>query len=110
MKMKLVVLTRPMPGREDEYNTWYDTKHMPQLVNAFGMAGAQRYKLAARYAGNDVNEYLAIYDVDADDPVALLAAIDAASLAGTVENSDVYDEPNCYAALFTEHGERVVPD
>ena len=53
MKMKLVALTRPQPGREAEYHEWYDTRHLPELVNTFGMAGAQRYKLAARLMGED---------------------------------------------------------
>lgn len=75
MKMKLVALTRPLPGREDEYHEWYNTKHLPELVNKFGMAGAQRYKLAAKLMGSDENEYMAIYDIEADDPMAFLEAV-----------------------------------
>lgn len=109
MKMKLVALTRPQPGREAEYHEWYDTKHLPELVNTFGMAGAQRYKLAARLMGSDPNEFLAIYDIEADDPMALLGAIGEASKAGQLTPSDAQDFGTCYTALFTEHGERVEP-
>jgi len=110
MRMKLVALTRPHPGREAEYHEWYDTKHLPELVNLLGMAGAQRYKLAARLMGSDENEFLAIYDIEADDPTAFLAAIGAASKSGELTQSDAQDFGSCYTALFTEHGERVVPD
>jgi len=110
MKMKLVALTRPQPGREDEYHEWYDTKHLPELVNKFGMAGAQRYKLAAKLMGSDENEYMAIYDIEADDPMAFLAAMGAAAQSGEMTQSDAQNFGTCYTALFTEMGERVVPD
>ncbi len=109
MKMKLIALTRPQPGREAEYHEWYDTKHLPELVNKFGMAGAQRYELAARVMGSDQNEFLAIYDVEAEDPAAFLGALGAASQAGELTHSDAQDFGTCYTALFTELGERVVP-
>ena len=109
-KMKLVALTRPLPGREEEYHEWYNTKHLPQLVNKFGMAGAQRYKLAAKVTGSDENEYLAIYDLEADDPLAFLAAMTEASRSGELTRSDAQDFGTCYTALFTEFGERVVPE
>jgi len=110
MKMKLVALTRPLPGREAEYHEWYDTKHLPELVNKLGMAGAQRYKLAAKLTGSDENEYLAIYDIEADDPMAFLGAMGAVLQGGELTQSDTQDFGTCYAALFTEMGERVVPD
>jgi hypothetical protein len=109
MKMKLVALTRPLPGREAEYHAWYDATHLPELVTMFGMAGAQRYKLATRLMGSDENEFLAIYDIEADDPAAFLATFGAAAQSGKLTMSDAQDFASCYTALFTEHGERVVP-
>lgn len=109
MKMKLVALTRPQPGREDEYHEWYNTKHLPELVDKFGMAGAQRYKLAAKLMGSDENEFLAIYDIEADDPMAFLGAMTEKAQSGELTPSDAQDFGTCYTALFTEHGERVVP-
>lgn len=109
-KMKLVALTRPLPGREAEYHEWYNTRHLPELVNKFGMAGAQRYKLAAKLMGSDENEYLAIYDIVADDPMAFLGAMGAAAQGGELTQSDAQDFGTCYTALFTELGERVVPE
>lgn len=107
--MKLVALTRPLPGREKEYHEWYNNTHLPELVNKFGMAGAQRYKLAAKLMGSDENEFLAIYDIEADDPMAFLGAMSAAAQGGELTQSDAQDFGTCYTALFTEMGERVVP-
>lgn len=108
-KMKLVALTRPQPGREQEYHDWYNNVHLPELVNKFGMAGAQRYKLAAKLMGSDENEFLAIYDIEADDPMAFLGKMGAAAQNGEMTQSDAQDFGTCYTALFTELGERVVP-
>jgi hypothetical protein len=109
MKMKLVALTRPQPGREDEYHEWYNTKHLPELVNKFNMAGAQRYKLAAKLMGSDENEFLAIYDIEAEDPMAFLGAMGAAAQGGELTQSDAQDFGICYTALFTELGDPVLP-
>ena len=109
-KLKLVALTRPKPGREEEYHDWYNNTHLPELINKFGMAGAQRYKLVAKLMGSDENEYMAIYDIEADDPMALLGAMGQAAQAGEMTQSDSQDMGTCYTALFTEMGDRVVPD
>lgn len=108
-KMKLVALTRPLPGREAEYHEWYNNTHLPELVNTFGMAGAQRYKLVTKLMGSDENEFLAIYDIEAVDPMAFLGAMGAASKSGKLIQSDAQDFGTCYTALFTEMGERVEP-
>jgi hypothetical protein len=31
-KYILVVMSNPVPGREQEYNTWYDTQHLPDVL------------------------------------------------------------------------------
>ena len=82
---------------------------LAELVNKLGMAGAQRYKLAAKLIGSDENEFLAIYDIEADDPMAFLGAMGAAVQGGELTESDAQDFGTCYTALFTELGERVVP-
>ncbi len=109
-KYKLIVLTTPLPGREAEYHDWYDNTHLPELVNAFGMEGAQRYALVARLTGSDTNPYLAIYDIETEDPMALLGAIGKGMATGELTPSDAQDMATCYTALFTERGERVTPE
>lgn len=108
-RFKLVALTTPLPGREDDYHEWYNTKHLPELVNKFGMHGAQRYELVARLVGTDSNPYLAIYDIECEDPMAFLGEIGRATAAGELTQSDASDMASCYTALFTELGEPVLP-
>jgi hypothetical protein len=41
--------------------------------------------------------------------MAFLGAMGAAAQGGQLTQSDAQDFGTCYTALFTEHGERVVP-
>ncbi|MCB2077943.1 MAG: hypothetical protein KDE55_09635 [Novosphingobium sp.] len=109
-KCKLVAMTTPLPGREDDYHDWYNNTHLPELVNLFSMQGAQRYQLVAKLMGDDTNQFLAIYDIECDDPMALLGQMGEAAQSGKMTPSDASDPGTTYTALFTEMGERVVPN
>jgi hypothetical protein len=42
----LVVLSDPTEGAEDEYNAWYTTEHLPEVLDIPGFVSAQRYRVA----------------------------------------------------------------
>jgi hypothetical protein len=106
---KLVALTRPLPGREADYHHWYQNVHLPELVNTFKMKGAQRYKLVAQLMGSDQNEFLAIYDIEADDPGEFLGHMGEVAASGGMTMSDASDPGTTYTALFAEYEARVEP-
>jgi hypothetical protein len=108
-KFKLIALTTPLPGKEDEFHDWYQNAHLPELVNTFNMEGAQRYELVAKLAGSDENPYLAIYDIEADDPMAFLGKMGEVAQSGELTPPSFQDMATTYTALFGELGERVVP-
>ncbi len=106
---RLIALTTPQPGREQEYHDWYNNVHLPELVNLFNMNGAQRFELVAKLMGADTNQFLAIYEFESDNPAADLAKMGEAAQSGKLTPSDAQDMNTTYTALFTEIGERVVP-
>jgi hypothetical protein len=108
-KFKLIALTTPVPGPEAAFHTWYQEHHLPEMVAFTGMLGAQRYKLTAKLTGSDDNPWLAIYDLETDDPMAFLGAVGAASAAGKLTPGNGADMGKTYTALFEEYGERVEP-
>jgi hypothetical protein len=108
-KFKLIALTTPVAGKEEEFHAWYQNQHLPELVAFPGMKGAQRYKLTAKLVGSDSNPWLAIYDIETDDPFAFLGAVGQAAASGKLTQSDASNMATTYTALFEEHGERVVP-
>jgi hypothetical protein len=72
-KFKLVVLTEPKAGGEDEYNDWYTNQHLADVVAVPGFRSAQRFKLKDAMGFEHRNRYLAIYEIESDDPQAVLA-------------------------------------
>lgn len=107
---RLIALTTPVAGREQEYHDWYNNVHLPELVNMFNMDGAQRFELVAKLMGADTNQYLAIYEFESDDPAGTLAKMGEAAQAGKMTQSDAQDFGTTYTALFSAVGERVVPN
>lgn len=64
----LVVLTDNLdPERDVEFNRWYDTVHVPEIMEVGTYRRARRYRLGNVTPGP---RFLAIYETDWDDPVA----------------------------------------
>ncbi|MCB2049203.1 MAG: hypothetical protein KDE32_13415 [Novosphingobium sp.] len=105
---KLIALTTPLPGREQEYHDWYNNVHLPELVNGLGLQGAQRYELVAKMIGADTNQYLAIYDVETDDPEGFMARMGEFAGSGGMTPSDSTSDAG-YSAFFRAIGDRLEP-
>lgn len=74
----LVVLTNPVPGKEDEFNDWYSNIHIQEICQIPGFKSAQRFALGdAQMGPTGQHQYLAIYEIDGD-PAAALEALKAA--------------------------------
>ena len=54
------------PDREDEYNEWYNTKHVPDMLEIPGMLRATRWISGDGRNGNQ-RTYLALYELETDD-------------------------------------------
>jgi hypothetical protein len=64
----IYVESRPTsPDREQEYNSWYDEVHMPELVALDGFVSARRL----RPVDGD-GPYVALYEVEGDNLQAIL--------------------------------------
>jgi hypothetical protein len=71
-KFKLVALSNAVEGAETEFNRWYREEHLSDVSAIEGVTAAHFHKFAA---GNDRWGYMAIYDVEAEDPAHILAEI-----------------------------------
>ena len=64
----ILVESRPSsPERDQEYNTWYDDVHLPQLVALDGFVSARRLRPV-----NGEGPYVAIYEIEGDNLQAIL--------------------------------------
>jgi hypothetical protein len=71
MRHKFMALTNPVPGREDDFNAWYDQHHLQEVVDyGNGMVGGRRYRLTdVQRTGQELApwSYLAYYDMEHED-------------------------------------------
>lgn len=106
-KVKLIALTTPLPGKEADFNDWYQNTHLREITAIPGFEGAQRFKLVAKLAGADDNQYLAIYDAEVEDPGALLTGMGALAQSGKMSPPIYQDMATTYTSLFVECGDYV---
>jgi len=71
----LVALNGPTEGEGDEaaYNDWYNNVHVPDLLKITGVQSARRFKVLSSKRADW--PYLAAYEIETDDPDAVLAEL-----------------------------------
>ena len=85
----LLAFTNPVPGREAEFERWYDEHHVPDMLAVPGVMTAQRFRLSdATGQGDPGWSYLAFYELDTDDPDTLMAEIRRRIADGAIPRSD----------------------
>ena len=108
-RYKMVVMTRPVAGREAEYNDWYQNVHLGEMVALPGFTSAQRYRPVCSLVEGEVAPYLAVYEMETDDVGAALQGLQDAALGGRLSMSDARDEnpAHTFAVVYEEFGEVV---
>jgi hypothetical protein len=110
MRTLMLVFTDPVPGKQAEFDEWYEHTHLPELLALPGFIGAQRW---SRTAGGGFGlpgcpqGNLAVYELDGDGEKAL-ASMREAQTAGTLHISDALDLTGAVLWLFNENGARQV--
>ena len=98
-----LALTNPVEGKEPEFNEWYNTHHVPDVINVPGFVSGQRFKLSDSQFGGEASKaykYLAVYEIETDDIAATikelraLAAVPRTSLPPTRSTASA-SRPTC---------------
>lgn len=63
---RFVVLSNPVAGREQEYNEWYNERHLADVLAVPGFVAAQRFQVAKSDSGLP-HKYLALYEIETND-------------------------------------------
>ena len=91
-KHHLLAFTNPAAGHEAEFNRWYDEQHVPDLLAVPGFVSAQRFAVSdATGQGEPGWTYLALYELDTDDPDALMAEVRSRLGTAAMPVSDALD-------------------
>ncbi len=86
-KFKMLILSNPVGDRDEEFNRWYDDVHLGDVFKVPGVVGAERY----RFRSGDGWKYLAIYDLDCDDPAEVERELMARAGSDAMTMSDAFD-------------------
>lgn len=83
----MLVFANPIPGREAEFNDWYTTTHMGDLVQLPGWMGAQRFRIVTSVqprpsTGGYAQGYLIIWDLEETEANVALSRMTAAISGG----------------------------
>jgi hypothetical protein len=84
----LVVHSNPAPGREAEYNDWYNNQHLKDVLAQPGYTAARRFKLTGFKLDDAMpdpsHQYVAFYYMKTDDPERELNAMKERVEAGII--------------------------
>jgi hypothetical protein len=92
----IVDFTNPAPGKEDEYNWWYDAHHAPDVVANPGFVSSQRF-VASDKQLQDIEtprKYLTIYTIVTDDLAAVHEENSRRLRTGIIPVSPALDLPS----------------
>ena len=104
-----VILSSALPGREEEFVTWYDKQHLADVQKVPGVVSARRFDVALQKVYDlDAPQYrsLAIYEVETDDPAGFLASISALSGTDAMPASDALSRAGMIQVLALAPTER----
>ena len=107
-----LAFTNPTPGKEDEFNAWYDAHHIPDVLDVPGFVSGRRFRLAQtqfEFNTQPLNyRYLALYEIETDDVAATLKEIVARAGTERMTMIDAIDMSTLNAPLFEEIGSVVM--
>ena len=104
-KHVFVVVTNPTPGKEKEYNDWYTNVHLGEVCAVEGITSAQRFNYNT--GDNLAGPYLALYEMETDNPSGVIAALQKAAESGNMQMSDALDQKKISTTVFTQITDKV---
>jgi hypothetical protein len=109
-KYLFLVFTKPKPGEDGAYNSWYDDQHIDDVLRSKGFVAAQRFRVAPQFGAPEILPYLAIYEIESDDAQASLDELARLADASVIPISDSLDVLSSVTYLATPLTQRVVGD
>lgn len=110
-KYIIAVQSNPTEGNEDAYNVWYNDTHLKEILQVPGFTAAQRFQVDTTTAGEAPKyRYLAIYEVESDNPAATFETLGEAAADGSIAFSDAIDIADISAVIYKPISEKVLEE
>jgi hypothetical protein len=114
-----LVLTNPIAGEDEAFNKWYDSTHVPEVLDVPGVVAAQRYDLSEIKVPEDedlpaqlpppTHRYLVVYELDRE-PDTVMAEFLQRVMAGNLSLGETLDLSTISLTGWTPRGERRLAD
>lgn len=111
-----LVFSNAVAGREAEFNAWYDTVHVPEVLAVPGVVAARRYEIVpietpevegAPSPEPPAHRYLAVYELDRDAG-AVMADLLQRVTSGEMDLSEDLDLAGVAMSVWRPIGDRRV--
>lgn len=106
------VQSNAVDGRDDEFNEWYDTTHIPDILALDGFVSAQRFRRSTALDRPDAAApeftYIALYEIEGD-PKTAVKGLGAGVKSGAISMTDAM-APGTTSVLFDAIGRKVLAD
>ena len=101
-KYLLMATSGVREGRQAEFDTWYDTVHLNDVRAVPGVVSGKRYVVHPASPNPPPVPNLAIYEIEADDPVSVLAELGKRLQSGEMAISPALDPAGSGMTIFEE--------
>jgi hypothetical protein len=89
---RYLMFTNAVEGRDADFNTWYDGIHIPDIMAVEGFKSFERFKVVdSPHTPGREHSYAAIYELEGDDPNAVLDRLVASFTSGKMRMTDTMD-------------------
>ena len=99
-KYLLLATSQAKPGREDEYNHWYDTNHLRDVCAVPGITSGRRFEADPRSPARPDADCIALYEIDTDDPTTVFTELQRRAQTGEMTLTDALDYSSAKLMLF----------
>lgn len=105
-----LVFSNATEGQEEEFNRWYDTKHLPDVLKVPGITSGRRYTAAdfedpSGMVGKPKHQHLAAYTIESD-PASVMKEFIARLSGGEMDVSPSLDMPSVMMTFWAPNGPR----
>lgn len=102
-KFLLIVPSSAKPDRDADYNEWYDTIHIHDILGLPGVTSGRRYDAVPAFSANTPPaNYMAIYEIEAENPGETMAALGKIAQSGEMKMTDSLDPGSAQMWIYQE--------
>jgi hypothetical protein len=98
-KFVMAVFSNAQPGREADYMHWYENVHLGDILKIPGVKSGEVYETVPASPAKP-GSFMAVYQLDLDDPATVLQEIGRRAQAGEMQMTDAIDAGSAQITLW----------